>query len=305
MRLKKLVFITALITMALAQVPVVVNIMPVSAAGNREFHYPQFSPDDACLLLTTANFQGLFEYDLGSGKLRTITAQQGAGFGAVYSTDGQTIYYRENNRKNHRNYFSLVRFDRFSAAATILVKEQRELSVPQRLSSGAVVYSLDEVVRSVDSGLRKTADIPLVVVEDGNYLRVLNGGEDKILQPKGERNYLWASVSPDGTRLLFTVAGAGAFISDLDGNIITELGYANAPSWSPDGNWVLFMRDYDDGYSFTASEIFIASADGNVVQQITATDDVIELYPRWSNDGNRIVCASDTGIIYLISLEWR
>ena len=139
-----------------------------------------------------------------------------------------------------------------------------------------------------------TGNSNLVLYEDGNTV-TLNLSE--------ESRYLWASLSPDQSKILFTKAGEGTFISDLQGNILLELGNANAPHWSPDGNWIVYMDDKDNGYYYTASEIFVVSADGSKKYQITDTDHEIEMYPQWAPDMNGLIFHTITGIIKIAHLE--
>ena len=308
MRLRIIFLMILFISGAYAQSPSVKSIMSVFREHPEQYYRPQFSPDDSRLLLTKSNFQGLYDYHLDTGILNMVTAAMGAGYQPTFSADGQTIYYRTSIMKDRRNYFSLVGHNTITAEKTVFEAEKRELSPPQKLVSGNISYTLNNNIHAIESGTSKRNEVlsaPSAQIHKSRSIRIIQGAEDKTIQPKGEGLYLWPSISPDGTKLLFTMAGVGTFISDLDGNIISELGLANAPSWSPDGNWIVFMRDTDDGYTFTDSDIYIASTDGSVVENITGTSNIIELYPNWSYDGNKIVCSTDTGDIYLINLEWK
>ncbi|MCK5519775.1 MAG: PD40 domain-containing protein, partial [Candidatus Marinimicrobia bacterium] len=93
------------------------------------------------------------------------------------------------------------------------------------------------------------------------------------------------------------------YISDISGKILTDLGDAHAATWSPDGKYILYMKDIDDGYRVTDSEIWIASLDGNHHWQLTDTPDKIELYPRWSLDGKYIIYHTESSNIYESELE--
>ncbi|MCK4295874.1 MAG: PD40 domain-containing protein, partial [Candidatus Marinimicrobia bacterium] len=119
----------------------------------------------------------------------------------------------------------------------------------------------------------------------------------------GEGQYIWLSISPDKSKLLFTLAGRGTFITDLNGNALIELGYANAPMWSPDGNWVVYMVDEDDGYRITASDIYAVSSDGKEKVQLTNTQNTIEMHPNWSPSMDKIVFDTIEGNIMLIEVK--
>jgi len=132
---------------------------------------------------------------------------------------------------------------------------------------------------------------------------LIKDGEKNLLEPFGKGIYIWPSLSPDGTKLLFTKGGKGTYISDLQGNILQEIGYANAPKWSTDGNWLVYMKDHDDGTDFTASDIFVYSVKDKKEYRITATDDRIEMYPSWNEEMTKIVFETTIGIIYIAEIE--
>lgn len=71
------------------------------------------------------------------------------------------------------------------------------------------------------------------MVEIENQKMVLtNHGVTTVLAPQGDdESYYWASISPDGERLLYATAHHGAFITDLQGNVLRSLGNLDAPKW--------------------------------------------------------------------------
>jgi Tol biopolymer transport system component len=143
---------------------------------------------------------------------------------------------------------------------------------------------------------------PVVYIEDQKIAIILDN-QKKLLTPLGEGNYIWPSLSPDKTRLLFTFAGRGTFVADLAGNVLAELGIARAPEWSPDGNWVVCMVDVDDGHVITASDIWVVSADGKRRIQLTETEDLIEMHPAWSPSMDKIAFDTVDGRIGYLTIE--
>ena len=71
------------------------------------------------------------------------------------------------------------------------------------------------------------------MVEIENQKMVLtNHGVTTVLAPQGDdESYYWASISPDGERLLYATAHHGVFITDLQGNVLRSLGNLDAPKW--------------------------------------------------------------------------
>jgi Tol biopolymer transport system component len=100
--------------------------------------------------------------------------------------------------------------------------------------------------------------------------------------------------SPDGSRIVFVrgnplrkSGNSAAFVVNIDGSglrQITPWGTGGSPSWSPDGQWILF-----DGRGF----LFIVHPDGSAQRQIQlrAGSRYYANEPGWSPDGRRIVFA--------------
>jgi Tol biopolymer transport system component len=144
---------------------------------------------------------------------------------------------------------------------------------------------------------------PLVTLEKGEMV-IYNHNSKSKLQPLGEGHYIWPSLSPDKERLLFTKTGDGTYISDLAGDIKFSLGYANDPKWSPDGKWIVYMVDKDDGHQYLSSEIYITDIKGQNRVRITEGKS-IDMYPTWSPDGNKIAFHTNQGDVYLVHLKFE
>jgi Tol biopolymer transport system component len=105
--------------------------------------------------------------------------------------------------------------------------------------------------------------------------------------------------SPDGTQIAF-VAGPptegdqggqeqlSIYVMQADGTNVVQLTPSDqlvaGPSWSPDGQQLVFMRKQGEW----ADVVIMRLADRSY-RNITNTADVSERWPRWSPDGQRIV----------------
>lgn len=83
----------------------------------------------------------------------------------------------------------------------------------------------------------RTVDQKMVLSQDG---------VQTILTPSGaDESYYWCSVSPDGTKLLYSTAYHGTCVCDLDGSNVISLGRLNAPKWM-DNSFVMGMQESYD-----------------------------------------------------------
>ena len=148
-----------------------------------------------------------------------------------------------------------------------------------------------------------------VTVADESELRVDNenldlnlyrNGEKIVLKPHGDVNYIWSSLSPDQTMILFNTK-FGTAVCDLNGKDIINVGNVNAPVWF--GNdYIVGMNDQHDGYYFTSSNIVIASVDGSERQELTDPEEM-GYYPDVDAKSGRIVYHTEKGQIRLMQLN--
>jgi len=128
--------------------------------------------------------------------------------------------------------------------------------------------------------------------------------DTRTIAPLGEYYYIWISVSPDGKLLLFNAVGKGSYVSDLEGNILVDLGKLNSPLWMNE-NWVLGMDDKDDGHQMTSSEIISVHSPSGIRKQLSDGTDEIALYPKASPAGDRIVFQNEKGEIFTMKIRMK
>lgn len=125
-------------------------------------------------------------------------------------------------------------------------------------------------------------------------------GQETILAPNGageETRYIWPVLSPDGTRIAYTVSGDGTYVCNLDGTGVQALGVLRAPRWI-NNNWLVGMVDYGSVVT-TASRLYAAKADGSYRQAITP-EGMIAMFP--DADAKQVVFEADGGDIYLMDI---
>jgi Tol biopolymer transport system component len=311
--MRKWLIVSGLILMLLtslsAQNLVVSEVRQITNLDQGTYYFPQLFPNGDKILFTSSNYTGLAYFDIATGEIVELSKESGAGYEPAFSPDGTSIIYRISEYKNRRKFSSLINQDIQTGQKQILVAEKRNLSTPRISASGEIVLLQDNVPDQISlnkSGQSKIpqsvqSDIPNAFIENTN-IALIKGGIKQIIQPIGEGHYIWPSVSPDGNKLLFTKMGEATYITDLDGNNPVSLGRANAPRWSPDSKWVVYMDDKDDGYVVLESHLYAVSADGQQRVQLTNAPDRIDMYPVWGSQFENIVFATDRGEIFLISL---
>ena len=293
----------------IGQTVMVVKTEALTSEQDGEFCFPQMTKNGEKIFFSTPNRVGLYVYSLTQQRFSIISKEPGAGYNYSVNEDGSEGVYRIYELVNGRRYFSLIKKDFKSLKKTLLEKSQRHLTPPVYMDGKTIVYAKDNILqrRLLEPSLNKTGDSekrPFVCI-DNKRIALFHDHEKTLLEPRGPGSYIWPEISPDGKKLLFKKLGDGCYISDLDGNILSSLGNINAPHWSPDGKWLVYMDDKDDGHRLLSSEIHIKNIETEQDIQLTDTKDLIEIYPQWGADMNNIVFASAVGQIYLMQLKWN
>lgn len=277
---------------------------------SEKYSHPVFNPAGNQILLTSPGYKGLWLYDLEDRNLTQLTELRGAGYKPAFSEDGRMIAFRYTKFINKRRQSSLAILNTATNQIDTVLKNKRNLSEPLKFKNNKIVYFLDDSAFVYD--LTKDQTFPYldhkngfsepVLLTHNQKLVLLENGMKDVLDPVKNGHYIWTSISPDNHKLLFTSTGKGTYVTDKTGAIISRIDTASAPKWSPDGQWILFTKQKDDGHRITSSDIFVKSADGKYEFQLTATPDKIELHPAWSPTGDKIVYETDNHEIEIVQL---
>jgi Tol biopolymer transport system component len=182
------------------------------------------------------------------------------------------------------------------------------LKLPRQLNNSELFYVENSIVKKENiekqSFLKNSKSSKAIYVEDNNLILV-NYNQSKVLNPLGEGLYVWESFSNDGKKILFSYGNQGTFVCDLEGNILLNIKDARYPKFSPDGKYISYMNDKDNGYTYISSDIFVYFIDLDQSFKVTDTNDKIEMFAEWSNDGSRLVYNTTEGEIYITKLQFE
>lgn len=142
------------------------------------------------------------------------------------------------------------------------------------------------------------------------YTMDLDGSEQKTWKKNDARILVTPSVSPDGKKMAYAVQSndknSNLYLSNLDGSeeerLTNSPGMEWDPSWSPDGEQIVFSHNVGDRWHINVINI----SDGQVT---SLTDNTFyNGRPRWSPDGSLILFESDRDgdwEIYVMDVDGR
>ena len=241
--------------------------------------HPVLSPDARLMLFSSADHSGLSVLDLNTGAVERIDDAAGAGFQPAFTTDSKSVVYRTAGRLD---------------GLTVLDARRYNLNNGNRSTISNYSRSTEEAITFTDNTKYALADF--------NKIRIVSGDKSLEISPVAEaHSYLWASLSPDGSKILFYAGGVGAFVCDLQGNIIGSYGRCSSPAWCGN-NHIVVCRETSDGHQYESASLEIVSLDGSYSQRLTAPESM-SFSPSASVDGSRLVYNTIDGRLFLMQLN--
>lgn len=241
-----------------------------------------------------------------SGEFTLLTEMQGAGYYPEISKDGKTILTRSMDKENLTHDIFVL--DVASKSLKTVAKGVGHVNQMAFNGSVAMLPVEGKAVRkTVLKGASESSLDDLLVTEEDLKIVVYANGVRTVLDPLAgqlenwDPQYIWTSLSPDKSRILFGCAD-NTYVCDLDGSNVVKIGAMRAPQWRGNTH-IVGMNDADDGYYFTKSDIVVADVAGNNFQQLTSPSDEIKMYPSVSADGGKIAFYTLGGEIYVMTIK--
>ncbi|MDR2125914.1 MAG: hypothetical protein LBP63_03695 [Prevotellaceae bacterium] len=264
------------------------------------FYFAQFSPKGTYLLTSSASYQGLTQITLATHEVKVLTQEPGAGYDVKISADESTILFKKTEFIKNLRYTSLYQYSFTDNKAVKIENAGREKLTPAFAQNKPVFVKGKSLVKSAN--VNDSEIVSFITIED-RKMALYKGNTKKLLAPNGENeSYFWASISPDGKHIVYTVAAKGTFVCNIDGSNPVSLGKLNAPVWL-NNQWIVGMDDYDDGNIVISSSLVASTINGKVRQTIQTPVSNIAMYPAASPDGRQIAYNTEKGEIYLLNIN--
>lgn len=277
-----------------------VQRLDVPSDENKTAQVVAFSPQGDYMLLSTDTKQGLTKWDLATGQTQVLTDEEGSGSNVFISEDGQQIVYGQVSYSKKRRQEAVKSIDLASGKKQTLVKPTRNLQGVAIENATVATITRGELKTKTLKGSKSEMTRP-ILTKHHLKLYITRNGVTSQLAPNGtDERYIWASLSPDGNKVLYYVSGYGAFVCDIDGSNVISMGNITAPKWW-DNNTIVGMDEVDNEYTIISSSIVARTLDGQM--QTLTGDDIIATYPIPSAQAGKIAFSTPDGKIYLITVN--
>jgi len=274
----------------------VTGVQEVASSGVQ----PLLSPTGEFILVRDAN--GLTRIDATTGE-RAVLLPETDIDDITFSDGGTMIAFRTIDYHGHMQYNTIKAVDLKTGKVKELDAPSRE-RYAFRFSGGKMKIAKVTTIRTqrLLTDVRKVAHEYVLAVEDDDLI-IYDGKIRKVLNPNGKNIYLWQSLSPDETKIVYVAINNGchAFVCNTDGKDVVDLGhYIGAPTWL-NNNWIIGQQDEDDGHQMTASRLVAIHPDGSGFQMLPTPEQAFPINPSASHNGK--VVFENEGKIYLMNLE--
>jgi len=275
------------------------------------FDKPCFGIDSAALFFTGTGNRGLWKLNIRSQKLSQLNGYQGAGDGFLIDQVHNTVIFRiDSTNSKRRRIYQIIKQDPATGIKIPLAGPSRYLSHPLYLKNNILFYMENDQlqIQDLESGRMVKDALPEFVfynLHENKIVQYSNDGKTNWQPFSPEDLLVWLDVHPDKPVMLVYVAGKGTYQCDWRTRTTAFFCAGRAAVYSPDGKYVAYMLDQDDGQVITASDIYIASTDTTRVLNVTNSPDPIEIYPRWSPDGTLLTFQTLEGQIKVANLVFN
>lgn len=243
-------------------------------------HHPVLSPDGNTLLFSTQDHTGLKSLDLSTGKTAVIDTDAAAGFAPIFNADGSKVFYRT-----------------ATVIDGLLCHDVRSYDI----AKGSAPVKLQSYSRKAPSDLNAVSAKDNYAFADYRDIVLCRDGVTTKINPIADaHSYLWASLSPDGSHLLFCEPFEGVFVAKADGSQPQRIAAkGDFPAWLSN-NMIAFVVTHDDGYVVLDSKLCVVNIASGRTTDIT---DVDTLVGEAAAAAGKVVYSDLQGNMYLIQVS--
>ncbi len=244
---------------------------------------------------------GLVKVDLTTGKT-TQVAQSASLQNVEISEDGSTVVFRQSTYQGKLRYTALKSVNLNNGAEATLVAPSRNLQGFNVVGNRVNAINKGKITTKALSTAASATSAPVATINYG-ALNVTVNGVTRNISPQGTegQSYLWPSVSPDGTKVLYYHVGTGAWVCNIDGTNAVKVANIRAAQWY-NNEVVVGMQDSDNGEVVTASKLVAAKIDGSVRQDLTQVSSMA-MYPSVAGNGSRIAFSTPAGELFIMNVN--
>lgn len=267
-------------------------------------YFPQLSDDGSRLLYSNTEASCLSMLDIATGQTTVVSNEDFPGFDARFAPNGKVYYVTQRRHDGNLIYRTGHEYDPATGRHRIVLKPQHGAVRPVQASRGfALVGEHKNFTTGGNIGFGAYTSGATVVTFDRNPKQ--STSQSPIKSTVG---LLWASYSPDGTKLMFEAVAKGVYVIDFKRYTITNIGFYLMPSWLGNDYIVAMTNNNSVVKHFNGYQIMLLGADGKYVHELTPKGFIqpacktVSIAPDGTTVGN-IVYTTSHGTVSMQQIE--
>ncbi len=259
--------------------PLIGNAQTIEKLEAKGAH-AQFSGDESSILITKPNYSTIEKFDILSKS--QILLEEGRGVAYNSFIDGNIIFIKNKDKK-------ATSID-INTGIKKIISDVKSPKIAAKLATMKLGKNTSNMAIDV---------IPTLMID--GFIVVYSNGTQKEFNPRGKKTYIDVSLSPDGTKVLYTSVKGTEILKLTDYSII-PLGSFESAKWV-DNNKIIYMSTIDDGNAVLESDVFMFNISERTKNNLTSNFDDIAMFPSASKDGSKVLFNNDKEEIFLITLN--
>lgn len=250
----------------------------------RPAYFPQMSPDGKYVAYSSVDGLRLQVRKLDNDSVIKVDSVGAPGYDARFGGDGLLYYVTMERRYNNLIYRTAHCFDVTTGRGKIVLAPQHGAVRLCPTSDGMAIIGEN---KSYIATKRR------YVYTEGSHLVICDGSHRSTMSPAGQcAGYIWASLSPDGSKVVFDAVGKGLYVCDLNGKVLAKLGYYMMPCWL-DNDYIVAMLSPANNTTVKKQQLIAIPANGRGAKVALTTPDEDATYPMVALNGELLYVGKD------------
>lgn len=268
---------------------------------------PRFTSDGKILILSSENYNELWQYNLADRSLEKIIEMPVCGNGfKLLSNPGRIVFRTKEQRENKKwgPIYSIMSYTFTNKKVELLHKSEKRLSIPTVIA-GNIYFLEDEHAKCFSPIIKQFSDVfpdPFIFAQNDLLIRTLPK-RDTLKFRETNLKFVKAEYSNDGKFVFAITANNGTLILNRTNQQFSQNKNASNISKLSSSNLISFTSEIDDGQRTTKSEIYLGFIDNDKSVKFPNAEGELRFNPDWSPVENKIAYNTSSGEVKILSFN--
>lgn len=268
---------------------------------------PSFTSDGKFLILSSENFNELWQYNFADRSLKKIIELPGCGNGFKLLSNPEKIVFRAKEKSETKKWggiYSIMSYTFSSKKVDVLHKSEKRLSAPTVIAGNIYFLENDEAkcFNPINKQFLIVFPDPFIFVQNDLLIRTLPE-RDTLKFREADLKFVNAEYSNNGQFVFALTAINGTLILNRTNQQFTQNKKASNISKLSSSNLISFTSEIDDGQRTAQSEIYLGFINNDKSVKFPNPEGELRFNPDWSPVENKIAYNTASGAVKILSFN--